>query len=395
MLIGDTSVKVWNVHFVGTHEARGVFYSKDTPLEISEGIILSTGSVTSAIGPNKGVGFTTSNRSKGDADLHFLAQYKTYDATYISFEFTPNQDLIRFNYVFASEEYPEYVGSTFNDVFGFFLTDLETGAMTNLAVIPNTDLPITVNNINHKDYSNFYIKNKSGSEAKDALIEYDGLTKPLIAFSEVVPGRKYRIKIAIADVADDAFDSSVFLEGKSFRSEDKESFYKINTEYFQAFSAPEINPLIRSTPTPIEKPKTQETQKPTAKPTSTPVPSETQKPKQQIVQVDPITIYFDFDSYTPTKVALQKLKSQLDKIDLSMLTLTIEGHTDQKGTSNYNQNLSASRAQFISHWISFKYGIKAIKTNGNSFNKLAINLMDASSRAKNRRVVIYFHYKNL
>ena len=395
MLIGDTSIKVWNVHFVGTHEARGVFYSKDTPLEISEGIILSTGSATSATGPNKGVGFTTSNRSKGDPDLHFLAQYKTYDATYISFEFTPNQNLIRFNYVFASEEYPEYVGSTFNDVFGFFLTDLETGAKTNLAVIPNTDLPITVNNINHKDYANFYIKNKSGSEAKDALIEYDGLTKPLIAFSEVVPGRKYRIKIAIADVADDAFDSSVFLEGKSFRSEEKESFYKINTEYFQAFSAPEIDPQIKASPAPIEPPKTQETQKPTTKPTSKPVPIESQKPKQQIAQLDPITIYFDFDSDTPTKIALQKLKSQLDKINLTTLTFTVEGHTDQKGTSNYNQKLSIRRANFITNWISSNYGVKAIKTNGNSFNKLAIDLLDASSRAKNRRVVIYFYNKSL
>ena len=121
MLMGDSSTKIWNVQFHGTHGARGVFYSNNTVIPIKEGLLISSGFAKSAMGPNKGQGYTTSNHSKGDLELETLAGMKTYDATWISFEFEATHNIIRFNYIFASEEYPEYVGSTFNDVFAFFL----------------------------------------------------------------------------------------------------------------------------------------------------------------------------------------------------------------------------------------------------------------------------------
>jgi outer membrane protein OmpA-like peptidoglycan-associated protein len=387
MLMGDTSIKIWNVEFVGAHDARGIFYSKNTPIPIEEGILLSTGQAISAQGPNKGSGYSTSNRMAGDKDLHFLAQFKTYDATYISFEFKASHDLIRFNYVFASEEYPEYVGSTFNDVFGFFLTDLETGEITNLAVLPGSETPITVNNINHKSHPNFYIENKTGKDAANALIEFDGLTQPLIAFSEVVKGRNYAIKIAIADVGDDAYDSGVFLQGKSFVSEPKEAFYKLNTNYFNAFKSTDVNPELAKIKSNINQ------TKPSLKSTA-PTPSskkETSKPLESSSQIDSLVVYFDFDQSVPTNTELALLKNKISKLDLKSFKIDVVGHTDQKGTNSYNTVLSLKRAAFISSWINTNYNLTPFKVKGKSFHQLAQGQIDPLSRAKNRRVVIYFY----
>lgn len=389
ILMADSSIKIWNVSFLGTHEARGVFYNSGTPITIDKGLVLTTGHATSAQGPNKGTGFTTSNRSRGDQDLHFLAKFKTYDATSISFDFSATNNLIRFNYVFASEEYPEYVGSTFNDVFGFFLTDLETGEMTNLAVIPNTELPITVNNINHRKHANFYVNNSFGDNSGTPTIEYDGMTKTLIAYSEVVPGRKYNIKIAIADVGDDAFDSGVFLEGHSFKSEDKDSFYKMNTSYFKAFGNSEFIPEIASLqdqPTPSTE-QTLTEEKPTNSETATP----TEKPLTSTI--DSIVIYFDFDQSHPTDTQLKMAQQKLDEIPLERYNLSVSGHTDQKGSHDYNLTLSQKRAFFIKNWILNHYKTNIIAVKGFSFDQLTHTQTHDSAMAKNRRVVIRFSLK--
>jgi outer membrane protein OmpA-like peptidoglycan-associated protein len=380
MLMGDTTTKIWNTQFKGKHEARGVFYSKNTAIPIKEGILLSTGSAADASGPNKGTGFSGSNQTKGDAQLKALANYKTYDATWLSFEFEPQLNLIRFNYVFASEEYPEYVGSTFNDVFGFFLTDLETGVTTNLAVIPNTDLPITVNNINHRTHKDFYIRNP---EMSSRQIEFDGMTQPLIAYSEVTPGKKYKIKIAIADVGDDAFDSGVFLEGKSFKSEDKKQFFEDNQAYFEAFSNTEM--VKENTP----KNTTKLDPVPTPKPTKTGQSAPTSIPKtKSTVGIDSLLIYFDFNQSTASESQLSNAKKGLSHLDFSKYSLEIEGHTDQRGTNTYNHYLSTQRAVFVQNWISSEFSQEVKQIKGYSFNQLAQSQTTPSARTKNRRVVI-------
>jgi hypothetical protein len=47
----------------------------------------------------------------------------------------------------------------------------------------------------------------------------DGYTEVLTAKAAVLPGAVYQIRIAIADVHDGLYDSAVFLEGGSLRSE--------------------------------------------------------------------------------------------------------------------------------------------------------------------------------
>ena len=57
-----------------------------------------------------------------DFDLQSITSNQIYDECVIEFDFVPEGDSISFNYVFVSEEYPEYVCASFNDAFGFFLT---------------------------------------------------------------------------------------------------------------------------------------------------------------------------------------------------------------------------------------------------------------------------------
>ena len=123
----------------------------------------------------------------------------------------------------ASEEYDQ--GSfecNFSDIFGFFLTD-ENGLTTNLAVLPDTDIPILVTNIHpdnsangapcvgaNEEYFGAYVPEGSPT------IAYDGYTRAFTAQSEVVPGQTYHIKLAVADAGDAILDTAVFLEGGSF-----------------------------------------------------------------------------------------------------------------------------------------------------------------------------------
>lgn len=393
MLMGDSSTNIWNVQFKGTQGARGIFYSENTVMPISEGLLISSGSVKSVIGPNKGPGYSTSNRSKGDLRLQTLAHIKTYDATSISFEFEAKNNLIRFNYVFASEEYPEYVGSTFNDVFAFFLTDLENGDTKNLAVIPNTDLPITVNNINHKQHKNFYLPNSPDPKKQ---IEFDGMTQPLIAYSEVIPGKKYQIQIVIADAGDDAFDSGVFLEGKSFKSEDKANFFKENTSYFEAFhdanlalletESNVVSNVVKTTlSTPISK--VMEDQNENLPPPS-PTPISNEKKHGPDTKNDSIIIYFGFDAYEPLPNELAAAKIKLVQMNLENSKIQIIGHTDQIGTNSYNQLLSMNRALTIKNWFFTNFTNSIATVKGVSFHQLAQNQNNQKSWAKNRRVVI-------
>lgn len=369
MLIGNNSVKVWNVEFGGNHDARGVFYNRDTQLTIEEGIILSTGNAIDSESRNRSQSYTGRNGTRGDKELSKLANRDTYDATWISFEFEAEFNLIKFDYVFASEEYPEYVGSAFNDVFGFFLTDLGNGQKSNLAVIPNSRNPITVNNINHKEHSNFYISN---SDKRKAQIEYDGLTEQLTAFSQVVPGRKYRIKIAIADVADDAYDSAVFLKGKSFLSQPRSEFFKNNAVYFDAIENEKIavdSNYVRD--------------------------EDNDDITTQFSPPDSIIILFNFDEKTPIESSLIEAQKELLEAEFQNYQILVVGHTDVHGNQEYNINLSKNRAEFVSEWLSHNYGIKDIELQYKSYNQLVRQKSSEKGDARNRRVVIYFNDKSI
>ena len=204
-----------NITFSGNSNQIGEFSNGNTTdLGFDRGIVLSSGDVNDI--PQSGGSFASTDFSgSGDPALNSLAGATTYDAAILEFDFYTESNHVQFRYIFGSEEYPEFVNSGFNDAFAFFVTGPNPGGGTynnyNIALIPGTSTPVTIDNVNSYTNSSYYIDNSSSS-----YIVYDGKTVVLVAELDIVPCQTYHIKIAIADAGDGIYDSGVFLEASSF-----------------------------------------------------------------------------------------------------------------------------------------------------------------------------------
>jgi uncharacterized repeat protein (TIGR01451 family) len=246
-LVG-TGVTISNVTYTGAARAAGNFTSSANILGFTNGIVLSTGSVRNVVGPNcvsglapaqndfigAGVdgdsGISVDNVQPGDADLNNIVGggNTTNDAAVLEFDFVPTSTNISFQYVFASDEYNEFVG-VYNDVFAFFLT-APGGSPVNIALIPGTNLPVSINNVNDGNpntdpptlaaNSQYYINNEFLPAAAPLDTEMNGLTTTLTAtnVTPLIPGQTYHIKLAIADAIDHQYDSNVFVQAGSLSS---------------------------------------------------------------------------------------------------------------------------------------------------------------------------------
>jgi gliding motility-associated-like protein len=224
----------------------GTFSDANSATGISSGFIMGTGYVTLAAQPNltgseEDPGFPGVPIQYSDPDLEALTSVSVNDQCVIEFDFIPQGDTLLFEYVFASEEYPEFGCSTFNDVFGFFISgnnpDGGVYINENIALIPDpdnpgeyTDIPVAINSINdgnngtpenceeiapnYLDYVQYYVSNEEGTD-----YEYDGRTVVLTARAIVNCGEQYHIKLAIGDGGDNAYDSAVFFKANSFSAE--------------------------------------------------------------------------------------------------------------------------------------------------------------------------------
>ncbi|WP_448548774.1 choice-of-anchor L domain-containing protein [Thalassotalea fusca] len=173
---------------------------------IESGIMLSSGDVADAPGPNSAPGTTTIHGTPGDPDLDVLAGVPTFDAAFLTFDFESDGGDLFFRFVFASEEYNEFVDSGVNDVFAFFLDGI------NIGVIPGTATPVSIDTVNLGDHPDLYNDNEGGLFD----IEYDGFTDVFTAsFLGLSPGI-HTIRMGIADGGDELLDSTVFIEGGSF-----------------------------------------------------------------------------------------------------------------------------------------------------------------------------------
>jgi len=218
-ILAGSGVSITNIQFTGSINALGSFTTGtvSTGLGFSSGLVLSTGYVSYIADSSSHFASAMSTVAGSDPQLAGLVTEIIEDAAVLEFDFIPSSDSVEFRYVFASEEYPEYVGDVFNDVFGFFLSGPNPagGAYNNLNIarIPGTNLPITINNVNENSNSQLYVNNSTNQS-----IVYDGMTVVLTAKALVSPCQIYHIKIAIGDVADEVYDSGVFLEANSFSS---------------------------------------------------------------------------------------------------------------------------------------------------------------------------------
>ncbi len=228
VLLGN-GVVAFNITYTGAPQAIGTFNSLNSNVGLNSGILLCSGNVTAAIGPNTATGQGEDNFQLGDADIDaFTGQATSENAAILEFDFIPSSDSLSFRYVFASEEYEDFSdpGSNYNDAFGFFLSGpgingTFSNNSINIALIPSTNLPVSIGNINQTTNTQYYIPNLSPNEGGNPPANnfaYDGYTVVLTANASVTCGDTFHIKLAIADRFDGAYDSGVFLEAESFAS---------------------------------------------------------------------------------------------------------------------------------------------------------------------------------
>jgi gliding motility-associated-like protein len=238
VLLGQ-GVTATNITFTGNVSQFGTFNGVNSNIGLNNGVLMTTGGLTVALGPNNqgGASVPTGGSTNGDPDLALVASTtpdRIRDVAIIEFDFVPIGDTISFRYVFASEEYPNFVCSNFNDAFAFFLSGPGISGpyslnSTNIALIPGTTTPVAINTINSGqpgfsgspggcppgglNNSQYFINNNNGQ-----TVQFNGFTTPLTAKATVQCDQTYHIKIAISDVFDGQYDSGVFLEAESFKS---------------------------------------------------------------------------------------------------------------------------------------------------------------------------------
>lgn len=249
VLVGS-GVQISNVTSGGDPAQIGTFNSGNTVnLSINNGIMMTTGNIPTQMDPasfdylgsaaNAGT-ISSANENTinlvDDPDLNailgsFGASESTNNIASIEFDFIPSGDSLAFNYIFASEEYDGFVCSQYFDVFGFFISGPGfngpyTNNAVNIARVPGTNLPVSMNTINNgiSDGGNFcppgglnntqfYVDNSASANFAPF-----GFTRTLTAQANVICGETYHIKLILANGFDEAFDSWVFIEAESFTS---------------------------------------------------------------------------------------------------------------------------------------------------------------------------------
>ena len=226
-LLGS-GVTASNITYKGTGLSSGTFTGGTGILGFESGVILSTGHAAAVVGPNDGLDSASfDNGLPGDPQLDTLQQppvLPSFDATVLSFDFTPLGSTLTFNFVFGSEEYGQFVGGGFNDVFGFFLNG------KNVAVLPGTNAPVGVNTVNAGNpltntppaNPQFFINNAPAGDPVPAPntvnTELDGITVVIPVTVAVNPGVVNHIDLGIEDVSDGVLDSDVFIQSGSFQA---------------------------------------------------------------------------------------------------------------------------------------------------------------------------------
>jgi hypothetical protein len=199
-LVG-TGVQISNVSVTACDSSYGYYQSVGTEIGTSQGLLLTTGKALYAIGPNNSIGNCSTsagtcdqfdNGCPGSTLLNQAQSRITRDATQIEFDIIPQGDSLKFKYTFASEEYNEWVGSLFNDVFGFYISGPGIGTDVNIALIPTTGQVVAINTVNSLNNQAFFYNNQN---PLGQLIQYDGFTRNLTAkVGGLTPCETYRME---------------------------------------------------------------------------------------------------------------------------------------------------------------------------------------------------------
>jgi gliding motility-associated-like protein len=183
------------------------------------GIVMTTGSAANADGPNATGSSSTAVAGFDFSDPHLTTQpgagnpAPNRDNCVLEFDMQPSCAAFNVNFVFGSEEYPEFVTGSFNDGFGIFISGPNPAGGNynnyNVARLPNGQL-VSIDNVNANTNAQYYNTNNTG------VIQYDGYTDGLTAQLSVIACSTYHVKIVIADAGDESYDSGLFLGVGSF-----------------------------------------------------------------------------------------------------------------------------------------------------------------------------------
>lgn len=235
-----SGLAIFNITFSGDTSQFGLFNAENSNIPLDFGVVLGSGDVSNVIGPNDSESSTMGggNLGVGDSDLAMLSPFSVNDAAILEFDFVALEDTtLTIEFVFGSEEYNEYVCSTVNDGIGIFLSGpnldgpFSNGAI-NLATVPGTNSPVSINSINSGQAGNY--GNATQCDAVDSLwtsnsiyfynneiipcpgeTQLDGFTVVLSNSATILSGNVYHLKIAIGDGGDAAYDSALFIKGNA------------------------------------------------------------------------------------------------------------------------------------------------------------------------------------
>jgi hypothetical protein len=192
-VIAGSGIAITNASLAtDTPNAAGTFSGAASAIGFDSGVLLTTGTVFCAPGPN-----TSGNCSDSGA------------LTSLKVDFTTTTGNVFFNYVFASEEYNEYVGDVFNDSFRLLLNGV------NIALLPGGAGEVSINNVNNSSNAAFYKDNT----VLGLDTGYDGLTTVLTASATGLIGLN-TFEFIVEDVSDSFWDSGVFIQAGTFSGED-------------------------------------------------------------------------------------------------------------------------------------------------------------------------------
>lgn len=189
-VLGGSGITISNaVISTAGSTAAGTFSGGGSAIGFDNGVLLTTGTVNCAPGPNN---------ISNCADT-------SDTTTSLKFDFISATGNVFFNYVFASEEYNEWVGNIYNDSFQLLLNGV------NIALLPGAGGEVSINNVNNGSNSAFYKDNSGGLFDT----QFDGLTTVLTAKAAGLVGLN-TFEFLIKDIGDSDFDSGVFIQAGTF-----------------------------------------------------------------------------------------------------------------------------------------------------------------------------------
>ncbi|MCX8531348.1 choice-of-anchor L domain-containing protein [Chryseobacterium luquanense] len=208
----------------------GYFHKGTTNFPFTDGIVLTTGYARQAGNVASGASAIVTGAGQNDADLLAAVpnpnpQYNYNDNVMLEFDFVPNSSQVKFNYLFASEEYTGNYPCEYSDAFALLIKPVSGGPYVNVAVLPGGAGPVSMTNIHgsvrddggllpcpaiNEQYFAGY------NASTNIVTNYNGRTVPLQAVATVTPGVAYHFKMVLSDYRDTGFDSAVFIEGGSF-----------------------------------------------------------------------------------------------------------------------------------------------------------------------------------